>query len=133
MGSVVNTIQHGGQVGMVFEMYRNNAGFFKMMQESIESNLNERDVDSRENGEVFEMKVALQLGRSLSELRDVAASSSRLGNDIQEFGSKLFWLTKLTFMIVRELDLLVYKTFMICINILNHGLVNLFNALIIKI
>ncbi|GKC54637.1 probable F-box protein [Tanacetum coccineum] len=90
VGSVVNTIQHGGQVGMVFEMYRSNAGFFKMMQESIESNLNERDVESRENGEVFEMKVALQLGRSLSELRDVAASSSRLGNDIKEFGSKLF-------------------------------------------
>ncbi|GKE28225.1 probable F-box protein [Tanacetum coccineum] len=90
MGSVVNTIQLGGQVGMVFEMYRSNAGFFKMMQESIESNLNERDVESRENGEVFEMKVALQLGRSLSELRDVAATSTRFGTDIEEFGSKLF-------------------------------------------
>ncbi|KAI3741025.1 hypothetical protein L1987_58689 [Smallanthus sonchifolius] len=31
-----------------------------------------------------------QLGRSLSELRDVAASYSRKGNDIEEFGSKLF-------------------------------------------
>nr|GEV80412.1 probable F-box protein At4g22030 [Tanacetum cinerariifolium] len=90
MASVVNTVQHGGQVGMVFEMYQSNAGFFKMMEESIESNLNERDVQRRENGEVFEMKVALQLGRSLSELRDVAASSARLGNDIGEFGSKLF-------------------------------------------
>ncbi|KAJ0830151.1 putative petal formation-expressed [Helianthus annuus] len=90
MASVVNTIQHGGQVGMVFEMYRGNAGFFKMMQESIESNLKERDVGKRENGEVFEMKVALQLGRSLSELRDFAASSSRKGKDVEEFGSKLF-------------------------------------------
>ncbi|KAJ0450246.1 putative petal formation-expressed [Helianthus annuus] len=90
MASVVNTIQHGGQVGMVFEMYRSNAGFFKMMQESIESNLKERDVGRRENGEVFEMKVALQLGRSLSELRDVAASSSRKGKDVEQFGSKLF-------------------------------------------
>ncbi|KAL8248145.1 hypothetical protein R6Q59_005013 [Mikania micrantha] len=88
MASVVNTVQHGGQVGMVFEMYRSNAGFFKMMQDSIESNLEEL---SRENGEVFEMKVALQLGRSLSELRDVAASSSRPGcSDIEEFASKLF-------------------------------------------
>ncbi|KAI7746805.1 hypothetical protein M8C21_007712, partial [Ambrosia artemisiifolia] len=51
--------------------------------ESIESNLDERDVERRENGEVFEMKVALQLGRSLSELRDVAASSSRKGKDIE--------------------------------------------------
>nr|GFA23349.1 probable F-box protein At4g22030 [Tanacetum cinerariifolium] len=90
MASVVNTVQHGGQVGMVFEMYRSNAGFFKMMEESIKSNLNERDVEGLENGEVFEMKVALQLGRSLSELHDVAASSARLGNDIGEFGSKLF-------------------------------------------
>ncbi|MFS8015504.1 putative petal formation-expressed [Helianthus anomalus] len=90
MASVVNTIQHGGQVGMVFEMYRSNAGFFKMMQESIEANLKERDVGRRENGEVFEMKVALQLGRSLSELRDVAISSSRNRKDIEEFGSKLF-------------------------------------------
>ncbi|KAI3823859.1 hypothetical protein L1987_05304 [Smallanthus sonchifolius] len=90
MASVVNTVQHGGQVGMVFEMYRSNAGFFRMMEESIESNLKERDWESRENGELFEMKVALQLGRSLSELRDVAASSSRLGSDIDEFGSKLF-------------------------------------------
>ncbi|GJU53447.1 probable F-box protein [Tanacetum coccineum] len=88
--SVVNTVQHGGQVGMVFEMYRSNAGFFKMMEESIESNLNERDMERRENGEVFEMKVALQLGRSLFELFDVAASSARLGTDIQEFESKLF-------------------------------------------
>ncbi|KAI3711140.1 hypothetical protein L2E82_41009 [Cichorium intybus] len=92
MASVVNTIEHGGQVGMVFEMYRSNAGFFKMMEESIESNLKERDMESRENGEVFELKVALQLGRSLSELRDVAASSSRKGEAIEEieFGSKLF-------------------------------------------
>ncbi|KAL8197910.1 hypothetical protein R6Q57_030068 [Mikania cordata] len=94
MASVVNTVQHGGQVGMVFEMYRSNAGFFKMMQDSIESNLEElRETGmSRENGEVFEMKVALQLGRSLSELRDVAAaSSSKPGcSDIEEFASKLF-------------------------------------------
>ncbi|KAK9064168.1 hypothetical protein SSX86_015548 [Deinandra increscens subsp. villosa] len=90
MASVVNTVQHGGQVGMVFEMYRSNAGFFKMMQESIESNLEERDMEMRENGEVFEMKVALQLGRSLSELRGVATSSLRKGKDVEEFGSKLF-------------------------------------------
>ncbi|RVW45929.1 putative F-box protein [Vitis vinifera] len=68
-------MEHGWQVGMVFEMYRGNAGFFRLMEESIESNLNERDVGRRENGELFEMKVALQLGRSLSGLKDLAASS----------------------------------------------------------
>nr|KJB68580.1 hypothetical protein B456_010G251900 [Gossypium raimondii] len=93
LASAVNTFEHGGQVGMVFEMYRNNAGFFKLMQESIESTLDECDVEKRENGELFEMKVALQLGRSLSELRDVAKKSSysRIeGSPMDEFASKLF-------------------------------------------
>ncbi|XP_059636172.1 probable F-box protein At4g22030 [Cornus florida] len=90
LASVVNTMEHGGQVGMVFEMYRGNAGFFKLMEESIESNLKERDVERRENGELFEMKVALQLGRSMSELKELAASSSRKGEADEEFASKLF-------------------------------------------
>ncbi|KAK8642208.1 hypothetical protein V6N13_011564 [Hibiscus sabdariffa] len=93
LASAVNTLEHGGQVGMVFEMYRNNAGFFKHVQESIESTLSESDLEKRENGELFEMKVALQLGRSLSQLRDVAKKSSysRIeGNPIDEFASKLF-------------------------------------------
>ncbi|CDP04421.1 unnamed protein product [Coffea canephora] len=88
LASIVNTFEHGGQIGMVFEMYRSNAGFFKLMEESIESNMMER----RENGELFEMKVALQLGRSLSELRDLASASSSSNEveDVNEFGSKLF-------------------------------------------
>ncbi|XP_059295021.1 probable F-box protein At4g22030 [Lycium ferocissimum] len=90
LASVVNTVEHGGQVGMVFEMYRSNAGFFQYMQESIESNLTETEMDRRENGEVFEMKLALKLGRSLSDLRDLAASSSCKAEDLDEFASKLF-------------------------------------------
>nr|XP_016453595.1 PREDICTED: probable F-box protein At4g22030 [Nicotiana tabacum] len=89
LASVVNTIEHGGQVGMVFEMYRSNAGFFEYMQESIKSNLTETETGRRENGELFEMKVALKLGRSLSDLRNLAASSS-LKADSDEFASKLF-------------------------------------------
>ncbi|KAL2253299.1 UNVERIFIED_CONTAM: putative F-box protein [Sesamum indicum] len=90
LASVVNSFEHGGQVGMVFEMYRSNAGFFKQMEESIESNLEEEDLERRENGQVFEMKVGLQLGRSLSQLRDMAAASSVKGEDMDEFASKLF-------------------------------------------
>ncbi|KAF5944276.1 hypothetical protein HYC85_018353 [Camellia sinensis] len=90
LSSIVNTLEHGGQIGMVFEMYRSNAGFFKLMEESIESNLKDREVERRENGELFEMKVALQLGRSLSELKDFAASSSVKGEAMEEFASKLF-------------------------------------------
>ncbi|KAE9461663.1 hypothetical protein C3L33_06432, partial [Rhododendron williamsianum] len=67
-----------------------NAGFFELMQESIESNLKEREVERRENGELFEMKVALQLGRSLSELRDLATTSAMKGEANHEFASKLF-------------------------------------------
>ncbi|PHU26787.1 hypothetical protein BC332_05119 [Capsicum chinense] len=90
LASVVNTIEHGGQVGMVFEMYRSNAGFFQYMQESIESNLTETATERRENGEVFELKLALKLGRSLSDLRNLAADSLSKGEEIDEFASKLF-------------------------------------------
>uniref|UniRef100_A0A7N0RG68 F-box protein n=1 Tax=Kalanchoe fedtschenkoi TaxID=63787 RepID=A0A7N0RG68_KALFE len=90
LACAVNSFEHGGQVGMVAEMYRNCAGQFKHMEESIESNVGHR----RENGEVFEMKVALQLGRSLSELRNLARKSSSLGRGdgatVDEFASKLF-------------------------------------------
>ncbi|GFQ01137.1 probable F-box protein at4g22030 [Phtheirospermum japonicum] len=91
LASVVNALEHGGQVGMVVEMYRSNAGFFKEMAEAIEGNLREEEPERRENGEVFEMKVGLQLGRSLSQLRgfaDEAAAAAAAASD--EFASKLF-------------------------------------------
>ncbi|KAF5728577.1 F-box protein [Tripterygium wilfordii] len=88
LASVVNAIEHGGQVGMVVEMYRSSAGFFKLMEETIESNLIEKDVERRENGDLLELQLALQLGRSLTELRDLATSSSM--ETTQEFASKLF-------------------------------------------
>ncbi|XP_073049286.1 probable F-box protein At4g22030 [Primulina eburnea] len=90
LASVVNAFEHGGQVGMVVEMYRSNAGLFKLMEESIESNLREEDLVRRENGDLFETKVCLQLGRSLSQLRDLAAASASKGIEIDEFASKLF-------------------------------------------
>ncbi|KAL5840404.1 hypothetical protein ACOSQ4_013012 [Xanthoceras sorbifolium] len=93
LATVVNTFEHGGQVGMVLEMYRNCAGFFMLLEESIESTVDESEVEKRENGEMFEMKVALKLGRSLSELRDLARKSSysRIeGTQVEEFASKLF-------------------------------------------
>ncbi|KVH96738.1 probable F-box protein At4g22030 [Cynara cardunculus var. scolymus] len=90
VATVVNSIEHGGQVGMVVEMYRSNAGFFGMVEESIESNLKEEDVEKRDDGELFEMKLALQLGRSIQELRDLAASTTTNEKDMKEFGSKLF-------------------------------------------
>ncbi|XP_004232696.1 probable F-box protein At4g22030 [Solanum lycopersicum] len=90
LASVVNTVEHGGQVGMVFEMYRSNAGFFQYIKESIESNLRETETERRENGELFELKVALKLGRSLSGLRNLAAVASLKEEHLDEFASKLF-------------------------------------------
>ncbi|XP_068655693.1 probable F-box protein At4g22030 [Aristolochia californica] len=91
LATVLNTLEHGGQVGMVFEMYRNSGGFYHLLEESIRSTLKEEDVGKRENGEVFEMKVALQLGRSLSELRNLASSSHEEDKGTSpEFAGKLF-------------------------------------------
>ncbi|PNX81043.1 hypothetical protein L195_g037058 [Trifolium pratense] len=93
MACAVNGFEHGGQVGMVFEMYRNCGGFFKMLGESIESTLEESDLEKRENGEIFEIKMALMLGRSVSELRQLASKSAACcmeGISIEEFASKLF-------------------------------------------
>ncbi|GKV15977.1 hypothetical protein SLEP1_g26697 [Rubroshorea leprosula] len=93
LATTVNTLEHGAQVGMVFEMYRSCAGFFTLTEETIESTLGESDVERRENGELFQMKVGLQLGRSLSQLKELAKKSrySRIeGSTIDEFASKLF-------------------------------------------
>ncbi|XP_047942096.1 probable F-box protein At4g22030 [Salvia hispanica] len=88
LATVVNSVEHGGQVGMVVEMYRNCAGFFQNMEESIESAIGEEGVEGSEDGELMEMKVSLKLGRSVSQLKDLA-SSRQHGTDIDEFASKL--------------------------------------------
>ncbi|GAB2274765.1 hypothetical protein Dimus_009538 [Dionaea muscipula] len=93
LASIVNTLEHGGQVGMVLEMYRNSAGFFKNLEETVDSTLEEGEMEKRENGELFEMKMALSLGRSLSQLRELAATSrccDRGGSSNEDFASKLF-------------------------------------------
>lgn len=84
LAAVVNTLEHGGQVGMVFEMYRNSAGFFSLLEETMNS------TENRENGQVFETRVAVKLGRSLSELRDLAKRSNLSQVKANEFASKLF-------------------------------------------
>uniref|UniRef100_A0A1J3H198 Putative F-box protein n=1 Tax=Noccaea caerulescens TaxID=107243 RepID=A0A1J3H198_NOCCA len=84
LAAIVNTLEHGGQVGMVFEMYRNSAGFFSLLEETMNS------TEKRENGQVFETKVALKLGRSLSDLRDLAKRSNLAQLKANEFASKLF-------------------------------------------
>ncbi|KAK7303320.1 hypothetical protein RJT34_14223 [Clitoria ternatea] len=93
LGTAVNAFEHGGQVGMVAEMYRNCGGFFQEVEKSIRETVEEDDEERRENGELFELKLALKLGRSLSQLRDLArksAYSRAEGTATDEFASKLF-------------------------------------------
>lgn len=86
MATVVNTLQHGGQAGMLVELSRNCAGFYKELKEKIEEELRECNEEKREDGELFEMKVALRLGRGVSELKGFAAKDEAIG----EFAGKLF-------------------------------------------
>ncbi|KAK4284353.1 hypothetical protein QN277_001199 [Acacia crassicarpa] len=93
LAASTNALEHGGQVGMVFEMYRNCGGFFKLLQETIETTLEEKYCEKRENGDLFEMKVAMKLGRSVSQLRQLAskfAAYDSEGIGMDEFASKLF-------------------------------------------
>ncbi|KAG6603786.1 putative F-box protein, partial [Cucurbita argyrosperma subsp. sororia] len=93
LAAAVNALEHGGQIGMVFEMYRSVAGLMWLMEESVRGTLEETDWEKRENGEVFERKVALKLGRSLPQLRQLASKSTAArtqGICVDEFASKLF-------------------------------------------
>jgi hypothetical protein len=84
-------VEHGGQLGMLFELCRNVSGSYRKVQEDIEACLDEADVERRENGEVFEAKVALLLGRRTSDLRQFRemASSSFKDEDMKGFAGKL--------------------------------------------
>ena len=83
LAAAVNTLEHGAQVGMIFEMFRNCAGYYRHVEEEIELNLEEPQIEARENGEMFELKMALQLGRSLGDLRKV-------NEDGEVYAGKLF-------------------------------------------
>ncbi|KAG0454682.1 hypothetical protein HPP92_023974 [Vanilla planifolia] len=94
LSAVTNTLEHGGQMGMVFELLRNCAGYYRRLEEEIEFNLAAEE-EQREEGELFELKMALQLGRSLPELREMASYSSSSSSpcedkEIKEFAGKLF-------------------------------------------
>ena len=92
LAAAVNTVEHGAQLGMLFELLRNCAGFYRKVQEDIEAALGDADVERRENGEVFRTKVALLLGRDAAELRQFRrmASASVKDDDIKDYAGKIF-------------------------------------------
>lgn len=91
IGVVVNSMQHGWQVGMLFELMRNCAGYYRRLVEEIEFSLEEKKREDDE--EMFKLKIALCLGRSVSEFKDFASyvsSSCEDDEKIEVFAGKLF-------------------------------------------
>nr|TKS05075.1 hypothetical protein D5086_0000136820 [Populus alba] len=77
LASTVNTFEHGGQIGMVvLKCTETVLDSLHLWEESIETSIQQRDFEKSEDGEMLEMNVALKLGRSLSQLRDLARKSS---------------------------------------------------------
>ncbi|CAN5974405.1 unnamed protein product [Sphagnum jensenii] len=59
---LVSSFSNGGQIGMIFELYRNCAGYYVEMEQDIQSTMRV-PVCQREDGELYHQKIALQLGR----------------------------------------------------------------------
>jgi len=57
-----SSFSNGGQIGMIFELYRNCAGYYEEMEQEIQTTIR-LPVSQREHGELFHQKIALQLGR----------------------------------------------------------------------
>ncbi|ERN14043.1 hypothetical protein AMTRI_Chr01g133490 [Amborella trichopoda] len=53
LACVVNSFSHGGQVWMVFKMYRNNVGFYQLLNKPLSSSLDKPPVE-REHTELVE-------------------------------------------------------------------------------
>ncbi|KAH9558223.1 hypothetical protein CY35_07G126500 [Sphagnum magellanicum] len=59
---LASSFSNGGQIGMIFELYRNCAGYYAEMEQDIQSTMRV-PVCQREDGELYHQKIALQLGR----------------------------------------------------------------------
>ncbi|KAJ1438740.1 Petal formation-expressed [Sesbania bispinosa] len=78
LATMVNAFEHGGQVGMVFEMYKNCGGLFQMLEETIAATIEEKDMKKREDEELFEMKMDLQSGRRYPNLENLPQNLLRI-------------------------------------------------------
>jgi hypothetical protein len=57
-----SSFSNGGQIGMIFELYRNCAGYYEQMVQDIQRTIRV-PVCQREDGELYHQKIALKLGR----------------------------------------------------------------------
>jgi hypothetical protein len=56
------SFSNGRQIGMIFELYRNCAGYHEQMVQDIQSTIRV-PVCQREDGELYHQKIALKLGK----------------------------------------------------------------------
>ncbi|KAL2649263.1 hypothetical protein R1flu_017391 [Riccia fluitans] len=73
-----HTLSHALQMGAVYEVYRNCAGYYNDVVESIDENLR-LPVERREDGAIFTHKVALLLGRNPSSTPMVPGDDKKAG------------------------------------------------------
>lgn len=85
MCSVVATFagsfSHDMQLGMVFEMYRNSAGYYAEVEASIENTLRV-PVEQRENGVLFRRRVAYELGREGADEAPLVPTAAKSGGTL---------------------------------------------------
>lgn len=67
VAAIVTSFAHDAQLGMIFELYRSSLGYFADMDASIHRTLR-HPVEKRDNGVLFNQRVAYELGRTPEEL-----------------------------------------------------------------
>ncbi|KAI5066624.1 hypothetical protein GOP47_0019248 [Adiantum capillus-veneris] len=62
LSTFASSFSHDTQLGMVFELYRNSAGYYADVETTIKETFR-MPVEQRENGSLFRQRIAYQLGR----------------------------------------------------------------------
>lgn len=90
MAAFAGSFLHDMQLGMVFELYRNSAGYYADVESDIKETLRE-PVEKRENGALFRQRIAYQLGRwpdcSSTRATSSAILPSMVPKDAEEAGT----------------------------------------------
>lgn len=85
LAAFVGSFSHDMQLGMVFELYRNSAGYYADVEASISETL-DAPVQERENGILFRQRVAYELGR-WPDVPPEASLSRLVPADAEEAGT----------------------------------------------
>lgn len=72
------SFSHDAQLGMIFELFRSTMGYFEELQATIKRALR-LPVSKRENGVLFKLRVAYELGRKPEDLPSLLSSHKTAG------------------------------------------------------